>query len=124
MLSFYHRLARILAPAFWWLLAAAILFGMLFIWLLLTSEQSHQASVLFWLLLMLAMLGLLLVIKWFATPAPELNETKGFFLRCKVRLVRLGYLLLALITSFIMLAIAVLGARIGFGGLMRWLLGA
>lgn len=124
MLSFYHRLARILAPAFWWLLAAAVLFGMLFIWVLLTSEQSHQASVLFWLLLMLAMLGLLLVIKWFATPAPELNETKGFFLRCKVRLVRLGYLLLALITSFIMLAIAVLGARIGFGGLMRWFLGA
>lgn len=122
MLMFYHRLALFLAPAFWWLLAASVVFAASFIWQLLTSEQSHQTSVLLWLLLMLASLGLLLVIKWFAQPAPELQETKGFFLRLKVRLLRLGYLALALITSFILVAIMVLAARIGVGSLLRWLL--
>ncbi|MCH8539093.1 MAG: hypothetical protein LAT66_15135 [Alkalimonas sp.] len=124
MLKLYHRVAQVLAPAFWGLLSAAVLFGAIFVWALMTSEQSHQASVLLWLLLMLAMLGLLLVIKWFAQLPPELSEAQGFFSRLKLRLVRFGYWLLALITSLILLAIAALAVRIGFGSLMRWLLGA
>lgn len=124
MLNLYHRIARVLAPAFWGVLGAAVVFGVLFAWALMTSEQSHQASVLLWLLLMLAMLGILLIIKWFAQPPPELHATQGFLNRLKVRFIRCGYLILALITSLIVLAIAVLAARIGFGSLMRWLLGA
>ncbi len=124
MLNFYHRMATLLAPGFWLVFAGALASGLVFVWQLWHSSAPHQSSVLFWLLLMLVCLAALLVIKLFRTPAPRITSDMGFWQRLKARVVRLGYLLLALMTSGLLLAIAVLGLRVGFGSLMRLLLGA
>ncbi|WP_091340725.1 hypothetical protein [Alkalimonas amylolytica] len=123
MLNIYHRLARLLQPAFWLILLLAAGSGLVFFWQVLGSDQPHQSTVLFWLLVMLALLGCLLVIKLFASPAPSLDGQKGFLSRLKIRLIRLGYSLLAVMTSLIWLAIMVLALRVGFGALLRLILG-
>ncbi|MEN3158225.1 hypothetical protein ABC502_07565 [Alkalimonas sp. NCh-2] len=123
MLRIYHRIATMMQPAFWLILVLAVLSGAAFIWQVLSAEQPHQSSVLLWLLAMLASLGCLLVIKLFVQPAPEQNAKAGFFQRLKIRLIRLGYYLLALMTTLILLAIVLLGLRVGTGALLRLLLG-
>lgn len=123
MLELYHRIARVLQPAFWLIMLLAIAAGLVFFWQVLSAEQPHQSAVLLWLLVMLALLGCLLVIKLFANPLPSLDGQLGVFKRLKIRLLRFGYSLLAVMTSLIWLAILVLSLRVGGGALLRLVLG-
>lgn len=123
MLTFYHRIATLLNPAFWLIFLLAVASGLLFFWQLAGADQPHQTTVLFWLLLMLALLGCLLIIKLFIRPVPELDGQSGFFRRLKIRVFRFGYSLLAVLTSLIWLAIMVLALRVGGGALLRLVVG-
>lgn len=123
MLNFYHRIATFLNPAFWLIVLMAVASGLLFFWQLAGADRPHQTTVLFWLLLMLALLGCLLIIKLFTRPVPVLDGQSGFFRRLKIRLLRFGYSLLAVLTSLIWLAIMVLALRVAGGALLRLVVG-